>query len=351
MTSFFAQDNRLDAGTVFTATAGALAAGVASGARKEAVGAATLDVQGPYTGTDERVYVVEIDSVGTGTEVGEATFRWSRDGGAGFVAAGIPTSSAPAILEDGLRIAFTGGDGADFAPGDRWTFKALVPHGTARLWDRDRSTAMRTADLSDFALVVDFGEAKSADTVILFDHNLSAATVTLEGNDTDTWSAPAVSVPVAFAAERMHATFPSAAQRYWRLRVEGMSAAETYFALGQLFVGPRIEPVTRFRDGFAEIHEIAATASDSASGARRRWVHRLPRRFELEWETFAPGELATLRDQFRADAGGARRPFFFHHGDLGELLLVRWDEGIRFEHRPGAPSDHGTVRVALREVG
>ena len=41
-------------------------------------GSAAAVTTGEYTGSSGTIYVVEIDSVGLGKEIGQATFRWKR---------------------------------------------------------------------------------------------------------------------------------------------------------------------------------------------------------------------------------------------------------------------------------
>ncbi|MBW2093056.1 MAG: hypothetical protein JRI34_13150, partial [Deltaproteobacteria bacterium] len=56
-------------------------------------GQATMDTTGDYTGLVDREYLVEIDTVSMGYEIGQATFRWSDNGGASWNAQGVTTSS------------------------------------------------------------------------------------------------------------------------------------------------------------------------------------------------------------------------------------------------------------------
>ena len=61
---------------------------------KEGLGSALLAVTGTYSGGDNfRCWTVEIDSVAAGKEVGQATFKWSLDGGATYEAQGQPTQN------------------------------------------------------------------------------------------------------------------------------------------------------------------------------------------------------------------------------------------------------------------
>lgn len=66
-------------------------------------------------------YRVEIETSG---EIGEATFRWSRDGGRSWEKAGQRTTGVgqPYHLENNLWLYWWGGEGPDLIAGDRWDF-------------------------------------------------------------------------------------------------------------------------------------------------------------------------------------------------------------------------------------
>ena len=84
-------------------------------------GSATLISAGDYAHQERRYYVVEME---TGGEVGEATFRWSKDGGETWEATGVITGDRehPVDLYGDVSVYWEGGSGADFAIGDYWTF-------------------------------------------------------------------------------------------------------------------------------------------------------------------------------------------------------------------------------------
>jgi|GEM_PF-839365 len=88
---------------------------------KQGLGSATLSVvaEAAYSGLADATYLVEIETTG---EIGDATFRWSKDEGRTWVASGLVTAgiTAPVELEDNLEIYWSGGLGADLVAGDRW---------------------------------------------------------------------------------------------------------------------------------------------------------------------------------------------------------------------------------------
>lgn len=69
----------------------------------------------PYTGTAERVYVVEIDGTGT-----PDTFRWSRDGGSTWAASAVAITGGWQTLELGIQVKFEATTG--HTSGNNWAF-------------------------------------------------------------------------------------------------------------------------------------------------------------------------------------------------------------------------------------
>jgi hypothetical protein len=88
-------------------------------------GSATLVLLGDYVGQKRR-FVVQIETTG---EVGQATCRWSGDGGLTWEAGGLITGDAdhPLALEGGLEVYWESGAGTDLLAGDYWSFWAGDP--------------------------------------------------------------------------------------------------------------------------------------------------------------------------------------------------------------------------------
>ena len=79
----------------------------------------SLTTSGSYTGSDSRIYRIEIDSVGSND-----TFRWSRDCGKTYVETYRTTSVGAITLEDGIQIAFSAITASNL--GDYWTFHTKI---------------------------------------------------------------------------------------------------------------------------------------------------------------------------------------------------------------------------------
>ena len=90
-------------------------------------GTITLTTGGTYTGSESRIYRVEIDTIGS-----PDTFRWSRNSGNDYVETYKPITAGAISLEDGITITFSATTGN--AVNDYWTFhtKITAVVGTSR---------------------------------------------------------------------------------------------------------------------------------------------------------------------------------------------------------------------------
>ena len=89
-------------------------------------GSAAVMLLGDWTAQEKRFFVVEAEATG---DVGQATVRWSQDGGATWQATGLTTGGRqhPLDLTGGLQICWEGGASPHLAAGDKWTFWAGDP--------------------------------------------------------------------------------------------------------------------------------------------------------------------------------------------------------------------------------
>ncbi len=84
-------------------------------------GSASLLLLGDYGHQEKRRFVIMVESTG---EVGQATCKWSKDGGLTWEEDGVVTGDRqhPVPLYGGLEMAWEGGSGTDLVAGDYWTF-------------------------------------------------------------------------------------------------------------------------------------------------------------------------------------------------------------------------------------
>ena len=128
-----------------------LRVGIVTSAKKDGTGSAVITTSGNYTGAVDLEYIVEIDSILGGAEVGQATFKWS-DGGGTWDASGVTTPAVATELNNGVMIAFTTGAGADFVVSDKWYFKGINLFNAGKMVDYDRDHIYRSAELDTFVI-------------------------------------------------------------------------------------------------------------------------------------------------------------------------------------------------------
>lgn len=128
--------------------------GLVTSAKKEGTGSAVITTSGNFSGPVDLEYIVEIDSIAGGAEVGQATFKWS-DGGGMWNATGVTTPATATELNYGVKIKFTGGAGADFVVGDKWYFKGINLFNAGQMLDRDRDHIYRSADLDTNVIMIE----------------------------------------------------------------------------------------------------------------------------------------------------------------------------------------------------
>ncbi len=128
--------------------------GLVTSAKKEGTGSAVITISGNFRGPIDLEYIVEIDSIGGGAEVGQATFKWT-DGGGTWDATGVLTSATAIELNYGIMISHITGAGADFVVGDKWYFKGINLFNAGQMLDRDRDHIYRSTNLDSNVIMTE----------------------------------------------------------------------------------------------------------------------------------------------------------------------------------------------------
>lgn len=128
--------------------------GLVTSAKKEGTGSAIITTSGNFRGPIDLEYIVEIDSIAGGAEVGQATFKWT-DGGGTWNATGVTTPATATELNYDVMIGFTTGAGADFVGGDKWYFKGINLFNAGQMLDRDRDHIYRSTDLDSNVIMTE----------------------------------------------------------------------------------------------------------------------------------------------------------------------------------------------------
>lgn len=277
-------------------------------------GSAVAYTDGAHTGHEDQVFLVEIDSVAAGSEVGQATFRWRRGGDTTWQATGLPTAETFTELADGVRIKWSSGPGEDFVLGDAWTILATRAFGAAALLDRDRDTGWEATGCAQEHITLDLGTARRVQALILADHNLSdTATATLMADDGPDWDAPAFNQSLALTRPHLVAFLDHSA-RYWRLSLADPDNPAGALSASLLYLGPYFQPgatfASRYQRGLVAGRAVNSTDAGKITGSARG----LAWRWRLEFPRLSQDDLAGFDAMYRAihdPASGTLSPVFF----------------------------------------
>lgn len=232
----------------------------------QARGTAVAYASGLHQGGQDRVFLVEIESLTAGDGVGQATFRWRRADGSDWEGAGLTAQKSFLDLADGVRVKWVSGAGPDFVKGDSWSILAGRNQGPALLLDRDRDTTWRATGCAEENIGVDLGASREVAALVLADHNLSdQAQVTLLASDqADNWQAPQFSLPLAVIRPHLCA-LPQQCFRHWRLDISDPGNPAGAVSASLLYLGPYFQPSRMF--GVRYGHTLVAGRSTTATDA------------------------------------------------------------------------------------
>lgn len=316
-------------------TPGSQASGVVSGGQKTiGVDSAILASAGAYSGVDDLLYTVQIDSTTPGTEVGQATFRWRTSDTASGVweASGVTTTSTFVTLNYGVTIAFTSGVGQDFSIGDTWIFQATAVFGPGKLIDKERNTLYRTA--ATMTTVIDLGSAQNVTAFALLDHNItSGGTLTLQGHTSDSWGAPSYSQAVT--VQNPAYLYLDETYRYWR--IVPVDGTVSYFQCGELFVGAYTELIIPNADwGSLRAYNYILHENESYTGLLRRKAYAQQHRLTLPLGVISQPDVTTLitmQDALIDVETGDVNPLFVHlfSDEADSLYFMDWMNIGNFE--------------------
>jgi len=322
--------------------------------RKDGLGSSIVVVAGAYTGLVARDYLVEIEVSGN---VGVATFKWSEDDGATFVATGVLTSELPVALSFGLTIRFSRGVSTDCEAGDVWRWRAYLPWGPARMLDADRDTEFRTAGTGPVTCTLDFTAAVTPTVLALLDHNLVAgASLRLQAS-ADAFASVAVNdaIPVVPGSPLVHYLgAPPRTYRYWRVAVSNPGNPDGYLRWSELYLGTYLETRRRVELGDVRQWQRVVQRDRAVTG---RWLVAVPvlaRNLTVDWDQLLEEDRDALFAIFEGlfDAARARtEPGLLHldSADPDMLVLVEWSPAAPSANHPGSPERYA-VEARLAEV-
>jgi len=339
-------------------TVSSLRYGLVSSALKAGTGSATLNPAGNYTAQTDKEYIIEIDSVAAGNEIGQATFKWS-DGAGGWNATGVATSALATALNNGVTVSFTAGSGNDFELGDTWYFKAVNMFKPGNLIDMARDARYRSKELeAPNTITIDLGAPTEIEALILYDHNMTAAAaITLEADAAATFDsggggAPELSEAVTWAADKIiHYLAAATTKQYWRIKITDAANPDTYIEIGELFLGPYLELTKNMELGEKKPFRLIADNNTTPYGVKRRRFYNIARSWSISVQKLSSADIALLTDMLAAAnsrATGIAKPFFYN--DDSAVPANTWLVEIDGMDLSRPLNDYQSVELPMNEV-
>lgn len=88
------------------------------------------------------------------------------------------------------------------------------------------------------SIVIDFGSAISCDALAIIAHNFSSGIrCKLQGNSSDSWSAPAIEETITYNSKTMVNFFTADSYQYWRIVFDDFDNTDGYVQIGRVFLG------------------------------------------------------------------------------------------------------------------
>ena len=361
-------------------TASSQATGFPSGTQKDGTGSAAMVATGDFSGPSNLVYLVQVYNIDAGANIGEALLRWrsSETPEGQWEASGITTSTSNISLNYNISIRFIEGTGDDFVINDDWTFRGVAPFQVGHLLDMDRGTIHQSGELeTPNTYVIDFGEAKTFDTICLFDHNIfegyeivdvdgnqlvdvdgndlvtQDSTIVLEANSSDSWGAPPFQQTLSISNPYI-IEYLSSAQTYQFVRWVITDYGNPDFALkiGEMYVGDHLQ-VECNADWQSGTELLYYTQGDvNTQGVQLRQVFSEQTIINLTFSVYTNDEydnlVSILRQIFDVDSGKVT-PMFFH------LFNDEYDTFFMMNIEPTLPKtfewvDVNSTSLQLNEV-
>ncbi len=154
-------------------------------------------------------------------------------------------------------------------------------------------------------LVCDFASATTIDSVAIIGHNIDdGATVTLEGNATDSWSSPSLSETISYMPTNTFKVFTSGSYQYWRLVVSGAAAT---VKIGELVLGVHVELSDNFKWGAEIVQTYKNKTHHTEYG--QPWSYHLYNNRQYKIDFVASGAALAELQVLHAAVKGSNRPF------------------------------------------
>lgn len=288
---------------------------------------------GSYKGPTKS-YFVEIDSVSAGTEIGQATFRWSNDDGETFQGTGILTSTTPLTLENAIQVYFQPGPGGDFGLGDWWRFRAVELWPVSVLGSYD-SLRWRSGSGSAVNLDIDLGSAQSPTVFGVLMHNMPEGTVLVLSSYSDAWVTQVDSWNVTLGGDANGVEWitPSQAARYWRVALPAVSPTLSFHEIGILYLGTYTQLPFEFADDYQLVDVATAQRVEGSTGQVHVMQQGRRRDLTIHVPIRTQAEHDALRAVYEGMIANNEEGIILWDRDYAQVRLYGWTNGFELKRR------------------
>lgn len=135
-----------------------------------------------------------------------------------------------------MRIAYNNLVNAATAP---TALTASPVYPIANIQNQRLAKPWRSTSITAQTIVVDLGSAQTISVAAVLGHNLtSGATITLEGNPSDSWGSASVSTTITTIVGGMCLNyFTGGSHQYWRFSIDNATGGTSYIEIGNLWLG------------------------------------------------------------------------------------------------------------------
>lgn len=164
-------------------------------------------------------------------------------------------------------------------------------------------------------IVIDLGSAQPVDAIAILAHNLTnSATITLEGNATDSWGAPAKSENITWATKNAYKIFTEVSFRYWRLVIADGTNPNNV-KIGELVICTGVELSSNYQFGAVDTPNHVVLTEKTEYGQSWNYYLTSSRVFELSFMA-QPVTQDEINILFNAVKGSFSPFVFISHDDL-----------------------------------
>jgi hypothetical protein len=202
------------------------------------------------------------------------------------------------------------------------------------------------------SIVIDFGEAKSVDAAIIYEHTLlNTDVVKIQGNATNEWSSPSVDETMTWASGPMVENFSSSkSYRFWKFEITKADTSSR--SIGRVYLGPVLTVTSPSDKNYKIKRGDKSVISESQSGQIYSNVKGIYRTFTVGFDGIGEAEKETVEEM--VDAVGLHTAIFYQIHEtispLDEIIYAHLTKIPEFSYQGISSEIEWSYDVELREV-